>query len=110
MDTEHYTFCWTTERGPKYLAGKTFDQYWSSNVPQSVTVEMCADYTLDEALAAARSLGYFGKGTNRAGCYEVQCDRGIWTRARGRRNLNKARERDIVFQSWDDIETADLAA
>ncbi len=109
-ETENYTFCWTHERNRKALEGTTWDAYWSARPASAVTVELFAGYTIDEALDAARNLGLFGTGSNRSGCFEVQCDRGIWTHVRGYRNLGKAKAADIVFKTWDEMEAEEFAA
>lgn len=65
-----------------------------------------ADATLAEVLAAAFAQGV-RKGSARAGVYEVQGPRGIWSTP-GNQNLAKSKK--VVFKTWEELEAEDCEA
>lgn len=99
--TETYTFIFRSE-------GKNFDPM----VQDSVNVDLPAGLDLQTALETARSNGLIGKGSHRSGCFEVWCDRGIWTSTVSKRiDLSTDRKAaKVVFASWDDMDATDMDA
>lgn len=60
------------------------------------------DAPVDASLADILALGYaqrIPRGSQRAGCFEIQTSLGIWTSPRGRMN-----PRTAVFKSWQQLE------
>jgi hypothetical protein len=54
------------------------------------------------ALDAAKALG-LPKGSHRSGCFQVQCEHGIFSEAKGVRFNPKFPER-ITFNTWEQLE------
>ena len=67
--------------------------------------------SLQEALEAALEGRIIPKGSHRSGCFQVQCDRGIWTSAAdSRMDLSTPRKAAKVwFASWDAMEADEVA-
>lgn len=87
-----------------------FDFFWyaennrvlpNTRPAKSVSVELPAGTPLDAALSAARSAG-LPKGSPRTGCFEVQCDEGLWRCDDGKR-LDRPTAQPH-FTTWEDLE------
>lgn len=99
------------------LSTYTFFWYRESNRvhPQSqpawaINVQLPAGTPLADALAAAHAAG-LPKGTHRSGCFEVQCDEGIWAQQDGNRiDLSTPRRAaKTTFKTWEQLEAEELA-
>ena len=86
----------------------------SANV-RSVSVEVAADATPAEMIAAALAAGA-SIGTSRTGIYEIQTDDGIWTRTDKaircfeRINGEIVVSKKFAFKSWEQLEAEEEAA
>lgn len=100
-------FFWTTYRS---RGGLTHSEYWASRPAHTGRLNLPDGISIRGALAAAREAGLFGKGTSQTGCFEVQTSAGIFTHTRGFANLGRAKDKDIVFRSWDELHAEDEAA
>ena len=58
--------------------------------------------TVEELLAAAQAQG-MPKGSSRSGCFEIQCEAGIWQRRDGRQ-WGKLTSANAVLKTWEQLE------
>ena len=64
------------------------------------------DMDLTELIALAATVA--GRGSHRAGTFEIQTSEGIVSHATGK-NLVKAAAKNIVFKTWDELEAEEAA-
>ena len=64
------------------------------------------DMDLTEIIALAATV--CGRGSHRAGTFEIQTDEGIITHATGK-NLVGTPAKNIVFKTWDELEAEEAA-
>jgi len=64
------------------------------------------DMDLTELIALAATVA--GRGSHRAGTFEIQTSEGIVSHATGK-NLVKAATKNIVFKTWDELEAEEAA-
>ncbi len=84
--------------------GKNFD-------PEAIydfSLALPAETTLADALTAAWAAG-MSKGSQRSGCFQVQCDAGVWDH-KNQKAIRLNRLADAPFRSWEAIEAAEVAA
>ena len=74
------------------------------------SLQLPIETTLAEALAAAYA-AHMPRGTNRAGCFQIQNDRGIWNHINGNRMdpSTPRKAAKCVFKTWEELEAEELA-
>ena len=106
MKTERYDFFYRTEN-------KNFDP---SNTFYMI-LELPAGLTVGQALEMARDAGItapqrpLAKGSHRSGCFEVQCDRGVWQHVDSKKiDVSTPRKAaNVQWRTWEQIEAEELA-
>lgn len=94
--TERYDFFWRAENNrvdPRTQPAKCF------------SLELPTGTDIEEAIAAAREAG-MPRGSHRCGCFEVQCERGVWAQVEGNRmDFTTARKAaKVQFLTWEEME------
>ncbi len=75
---------------------KNFHEYWKNRPAHQHRMNLPVDFTLEQAIAAARKDGV-SKGSSRSGIFEVQNDLGIYSDCLRKTKMN--------FKTWEELET-----
>jgi hypothetical protein len=102
-----WDFFFTTSRSS--VKASEFDATWDREGAYFVKLTLPDDTPLEEAIAAARETGLFGKGSGRSGVFEVQNDLGVYSHPRGFVNLQAIKPDSVVFRTWAQVEASEAA-